>query len=140
MPSEKMERARLLEWCFFVMTELDATSMYVIRRHQGLKDIYGEAPVAVESAKTYFSKQLGCVSDVLSKTQPYLMGGQFSVADILLTTCLTGMLENKILFPDICVEYLDRMTSRKAYREAFEVNHPETRASSDVSESPGISA
>jgi len=37
-------RARLNEWCFFIIAELDAHSLYLIRRHDGLKHLYGEAP------------------------------------------------------------------------------------------------
>jgi glutathione S-transferase len=43
IPSNQFERTRWLEWCFFIMTELDASSLYVIRRHLALKDVYGEA-------------------------------------------------------------------------------------------------
>lgn len=46
------------EWCFYAATELDATSLYVMRRHGDLKHIYGEAPIALESAAGYFAMQL----------------------------------------------------------------------------------
>ena len=124
VPSGQLERARWVEWCFFVMTELDATTMYVIRRHQGLKSIYGEAPAAVEAAKAYFLKQLNCVSDALATGRTHLLGEQFTTADILLTTCLTDAVANKILLPDICTDYLNRTSARAAYRAAYAVNHP----------------
>src|SRR6202030_2735644 len=57
-PPERREYATWLEWCFYAATELDATSLYVMRRHGALKHIYGEAPVALESAAAYFAKQL----------------------------------------------------------------------------------
>jgi glutathione S-transferase len=56
IPTNPREHATLLEWCFYVATELDATSLYVMRRHGDLKHIYGEAPVALESAAAYFEK------------------------------------------------------------------------------------
>ena len=40
------ERAIHDQWCFFAATELDATSLYILRRHDDLKEIYGAAPVA----------------------------------------------------------------------------------------------
>jgi len=58
IPTDARERATWLEWCFHIMTELDATSLYVIRRHRALRHIYGEAPVAVEGAADYFCTQL----------------------------------------------------------------------------------
>ena len=48
VPTGARERARYDEWAYFVMTELDATSLYVVRRHLGLPEIYGAAPIAVE--------------------------------------------------------------------------------------------
>ena len=42
----------------FIMSEIDAQSLYMHRKHVGLKDLYGEAPVAVESARVYFLKQI----------------------------------------------------------------------------------
>lgn len=126
VPSGQLERARWLEWSFFVMTELDATTNYVIRRHHGLKSMYGEAPAAVEAAKGYFLKQLSCVSDVLASAT-YLIGDKFSAADILLTTCLTDAIGNKIALPEICSEYLTRISTRPAYQAAHAVNHPSTQ-------------
>jgi glutathione S-transferase len=58
IPTNPREHATWLEWCFYAATELDATSLYVMRRHGDLKHIYGEAPVALESAASYFEKQL----------------------------------------------------------------------------------
>ena len=58
IPTEPREYATWLEWCFYAATELDATSLYVIRRHGALKHIYGESPVALESAAQYFATQL----------------------------------------------------------------------------------
>src|SRR5215213_7799900 len=36
VPTDPHGRARYDEWCFFVIAELDATSLYVMRRHLGL--------------------------------------------------------------------------------------------------------
>jgi glutathione S-transferase len=47
LPSDAVGRARLHEWCYFTMSELDAGSLYVVRRHDGLQQIYGAAPTAV---------------------------------------------------------------------------------------------
>lgn len=52
VPTDATRRATLNEWCFFIMTELDALSMYVIRKHQDLHALYGTAPAAVEAAKS----------------------------------------------------------------------------------------
>src|SRR5262249_53582022 len=114
-----------LEWCFFIMMELDASSLYVIRRHSGLKDVYGDAPAAVEAARAYFLKQLQRVGEALTPNSGYLMGERFTTADILLTTCLTTAIRDEISLPSICIEYLNRTTARPAYRAAFAANYPD---------------
>jgi glutathione S-transferase len=61
VPDDPAEFARWLEWCFFIVSELDSTSLYVMRRHgtnQGLAHIYGAAPGVVEKAGEYFRQQL----------------------------------------------------------------------------------
>lgn len=43
---------------FFIVTELDSTSLYVMRRHgtvKGLGHLYGHAPEVVQKAGEYFS-------------------------------------------------------------------------------------
>ncbi|MCW8086572.1 glutathione S-transferase family protein [Sabulicella glaciei] len=57
------------------------------RRHVGLPHIYGEAPAAVDAAKSYFLRQAQVVSDLLDDGRPWLMGEAFTGADILLTSC-----------------------------------------------------
>src|SRR5215469_8198104 len=41
IPTDPREYATWLEWCFYAATELDATSLYVMRRHGALRHIYG---------------------------------------------------------------------------------------------------
>jgi len=123
-PTGHRERAQWLEWSFFICMELDATALYVIRRHVGLPEVYGEAPAAVDSAISYFVKQLGCVDQTLSDGRHYLMGDEFTTADILLTTCLTWALMRQVPVCDGCRMYLDRTTSRDAYRKALVENEP----------------
>src|SRR5580698_5858926 len=78
VPTAVRERARCLEWCFFVISELDATSLYVMRRHGDLRHIYGEAPMANEAAATYFQKQMRTVERAFLDQRPYVLGDRFS--------------------------------------------------------------
>jgi glutathione S-transferase len=111
-------RARWQEWNFFITSELDAT-LYVIRRHSGLSEIYGEA---VDAAKSYFLRQLRHADRVLCSGGPFLMGDEFTTADILLATCLTWANMRDVPIHEGCRAYLDRVTSREAYREAAAAN------------------
>jgi glutathione S-transferase len=117
--------AKWLEWCFFIVTELDSTSLYVMRRHgtnKGLAHIYGEAPQVVTKAGEYFREQLRHVDVALSDGREYLMGSQFTTADILLTTCLTWAIDYSVGICDSAVPYLDRITSRAGYRAGERAN------------------
>jgi glutathione S-transferase len=116
VPRDTAGRARLNEWCYFIMSELDATSLYLIRRHLGLKHLYGEAPRAVEEARKYFSEQLGAVADRISAN--FLLPDGFSVADILMITCLDWAVDEKIELPAPAAAYRDRLRQRAAYQSA----------------------
>ena len=122
-PTDAAGRAVLNEWCYFIMSELDAASLYIVRRHLGLKHIYGEAPPAVEAAKTYFSHNLEAMAPRIGIESPYLLGDRLSAADILLTTCLDWAIAEGVALPDTVMEYRNRMTRRAAYRDAFARNY-----------------
>ncbi len=68
VPETPREYAVWLEWCFFVIAELDSTSLYVMRRHRAdaLGPIYGVAPEVVAKAGEYFREQLHHVEVALA--------------------------------------------------------------------------
>ena len=117
-----MERALYYQWCFFIMTELDAHTVYVIRKHTVLSEIYGEAPNAVRAAEEGFQKQVGVADRTLASSGPYILGQVFTGADILLTTCLTWADRYKLPLTEALRNYMQRTTSRDAYRLAFTAN------------------
>lgn len=124
VPVEERDFARWLEWCFFIVAELDSTSLYVMRRHdvQGLAHIYGHAPDVVVKAAEYFRQQLRHVEVALSDGRQYLMGDQFTSADILLTTCLVWAIDYGVGVCEVATPYLDRVTARPAYKESVAIN------------------
>ena len=124
VPRDPRQRAQWLEWCFHIAMELDATSLYVMRRHRDLKHIYGEAPVAVESASAYFQTQLRHVVQALDDGRPYLVGDRFSSADMLLTTCLVWAVNYGVPVPPACTDYTARIAQRPAYQAALCANLP----------------
>ena len=124
VPTDATRRAKLNEWCYFIMTELDALSNYVIRRHLDLADLYGEAPNAVETARAHFAEQTAALFGRFDSGREFLMGEGMSVADILLTTCVESALRRDIALPEFLNGYMDRMTRRPVYRPAFERNFP----------------
>jgi glutathione S-transferase len=121
-PSEARNYARWLEWCFFIVAELDSTSLYVMRRHRALAHIYGSAPIAVEKAAEYFREQLRFVEVALQDGRRYLMGDKFTSADILLTTCLSWAIDYGVGVCAGAVPYLERTLARPAYQQAMRAN------------------
>src|ERR1700736_386950 len=90
IPETPREYAAWLEWCFFVVADLNSKSLYVMRRHRAdaLGHIYGVAPEVVAQAGEYFREQLRHVETALADGRTFLMGDKFPSAAILLTTCL----------------------------------------------------
>lgn len=120
IPKTLRERAKHNEWCSFILSELDETSLYIIRRHDALAHIYGAAPVVVESAKQYFAGQLDAAS-ALFKGE-CVMGGRFGVPDILLVSCLDWARMYNIELPGLMEEYRQRVIERPAYQRARRIN------------------
>jgi glutathione S-transferase len=116
-PATRRGFAAWLEWCFYIVTELDSASLYVMRRHSAaaLGSIYGVAPEVVTEASKYFCKQLRHVEVALSDSRPVLLGDQFSSADILLTSCLEWAIDYGVPLCDLSHPYLERMRKRPGY-------------------------
>ena len=111
----------------YVMTEIDAQSLYMHRKHVGLPEVYGHAPAAVESARIYFLKAVAVVSRHLEDgNNPWMMGGNFSGVDIVLGFCL--MWARSIgWFPShdaVLQDYDKRVTARPAFRQTFDGAFP----------------
>ena len=51
VPENLERRARYDQWTSFVLMELDAHTLYLIRKHRDLADLYGEAPAAIAEAR-----------------------------------------------------------------------------------------
>jgi len=123
-PEDGARRAKLEEWCYFIMTELDAHCLYVIRRHGDLAHLYGGAPVAVEAAKSYFAEQIAAGVSRFDGAIDYLMPEGMSVADILMVTTVDYALKCAIAIPAALLDYRARLIERPAYRRAQERNTP----------------
>lgn len=124
-PRAGRARARYNEWCSFIGMELDATSLYVLRRHKYLPEIYGEALVACAVAADYFRRLMGRVEAALGDGRATLMGADFTGADIILTTCLDWALGYEIGLADTVLAYRARMNDREPYAKARAICYPD---------------
>jgi len=127
IPTDVKQRALYFQWMSFASTELDATALYVLRRHADLHAIYGEAPGANQTAKEYFDRMIQ--SAVLRvPTDGYLLGEHFTGADILLTTCLNwAKTRYSLPIPDRFERYLELTTKRPAFGAAVKANTVEQK-------------
>jgi len=114
-------RARYNEWVSFVQMELDAHTLYVMRKHRDLADLYGEAPAAVQTAIEGFKKQVAVAESALAE-QDYLLGNAFSAADLILMTCLDWAAFYDIELGAGFTGYGARVRARPAYRSARQLN------------------
>ena len=115
------QRAQYNEWLAYVQMELDAHTLYVLRKHRDLAALYGEAPAAVDAAIEGFAKQITFAERRL-KDHAYLVADRFTGADIMLTSCLLWATAYEVDLPATLRDYAGRQTSRPAYEAAARLN------------------
>ena len=116
-----LTRARYDEWLSFIQMELDAHTLYIMRKHRDLADLYGEAPAAVETAIDGFNKQVRVAVDRLAASD-YLLGDHFSAADLLLMTCLEWASAYGFDLDPRLTSYRKKISQRPAYLSARTLN------------------
>ena len=122
IPDNPKARAKYFEWMSFICMELDATSLYVLRRHWSLPEIYGDSPVANKASEDYFNRMITAADKLKNPKQKYLLETGFSGVDILMTTTLKWALDYNQKIPINFMEYLDHMVNRPGYIAALEAN------------------
>lgn len=109
------------EWVCYIYGELDETSLYVMRRHGDLAEIYGGSAEIVQSAKVYAEFHLGVVAKYLGG-QAHVLPGGFGLADILLVSCLDWARFYGVSVPDSLGDYRNKIAARPAYQRAMAIN------------------
>ena len=123
MPAAGTEaRARYDQWAFFVMMELDAHTLYVIRKHRDLAYLYGEAPAAIQTASEGFAKQSAVAELELADGREFLLGDRFTGVDILLGSCLDWAVAYGEPIGPRLAAYRERLNLRPAYVRAAQAN------------------
>ncbi len=124
-----IERAKLYQWCFFAMAELDAHTLNIINKHGGsLKEKYGESDVAVRTAKEGFETQITKIEHELKDGREFILGDNFSAADCLLGTCIESALRLiqyiSLSVPPTCISYWESLKTREGFIKAYKLNYP----------------
>ena len=122
IPDNPKARAKYFEWMSFICMELDATSLYVLRRHWSLPEIYGDSPIANKASEEYFNRMITAADKLKNPKQKYLLETGFSGVDILMTTTLKWAIDYNQKIPNDFMEYLEHMVNRPGYIAALEAN------------------
>ena len=116
------DRAKEDEWCCYIYGELDETSLYVMRRHYDLTDIYGDAPEAVTVCRAYLQRQFAVIDAHLAVRETLLDIG-FGLADIMLVSCLDWAVFYGEELPKNIQAYKKRHAARPAFKKAMQINY-----------------
>ena len=125
LPSNSFDKAKVDEWLFFSLMELDCLVIYTLRKHEipenlGLSNLYGKAPNAVKAAREHFDRMIKACEKNVPKTG-WLFGNSPSVADIMFISCLMHCDKFKIEIKSRNVlNYYNRATKRRQFIEAYE--------------------
>lgn len=115
------ERALYNQWNSFIQMELDAHTLYVLRKHRDLAGLYGEAPAAVSTAIEGFHKQVAVAEQALSGSD-FLVGDRFTGADLMMTTTLKWAIAYEVDLAPRLIQYSELHAARPAYRKAGRLN------------------
>mmetsp|Transcript_27556 Transcript_27556/g.41671 ORF Transcript_27556/g.41671 Transcript_27556/m.41671 type:complete len:222 (+) Transcript_27556:105-770(+) len=120
------ERGRYEQMVSYIITEVDTQGLWIHRKHDHFKKIFGSIPEAVKVAKATCLRSMTALLDDMDKLgYDYLLGSKFSAADILFMDCLLWAQDIKwIPFKDAKVQaaaarYMKAIEARPAYQKAL---------------------
>ena len=122
LPNNSFDNAKVDEWIFFSLMELDCLVIYTLRKHErpkklGLSNLYGEAPNAIKTSREHFDRMIAACEKTVPKSG-WLFGKNPSVADIMFVSCLM-VFDIEIKSKNV-LKYYNRAKKRKQFIEAYE--------------------
>ena len=125
------DRLRYDQLIMKIMTELDEP-LWTNRKHTELGKFFGYIPDIKEVSLRQFKRANRIISTELETSGgPFLMGSQFTAADILYVHCLDWANKNgwqDLVRSEIVVSYLDMCRKRPAYYRARELRKNDPNA------------
>ena len=116
------ERMQYDQLVMAIMTELDASALWIYHKHVTLGKFFGYVPETEEVSKNQFAKLNDVISIQLKKSNgPFLLGAQFTAADILYGHCLDWAKANgwaDIIQSETIASYMEAYRKRPAYNRA----------------------
>ena len=118
-PAGSRERGLHDQTLSVLTSELDSQGLWIHRKHEALGDFFTHIPDAVAHARKYFNKTNRTLIQQLKDCGPYLLGKDFTNADIFYVHCLDWSKsigwDDKWKTDESVVEYLKLCKSRPAY-------------------------
>ena len=133
-PSGSQARAWHDQTLSVLTTELDAQGLWIHRKHDSMGHVFGDIPPAVAHARKYFHKTHRALIQQLlldNHSGEYLMGSDFTIADIFYVHCLEwskmiGWSDKWESNPAV-MDYLKLCQGRPAYQRAKAIRKAEQR-------------
>ncbi len=122
VPESLTEKAKEDEWCSYIYGELDETSLYVMRRHGELAEIYGGSAEVVAGCKAYAERHFEVTAYYLNGHAAIMPGG-FGLADIFLVSCIDWAHFYDVAVPGALNDYKNAIGERPAYQRAMQINY-----------------
>lgn len=117
IPQTAYRRAIYDQWCFFAMAELEQP-LWTIGKNKFALPKEVRCPEIIETAAWEYQKALGLLSEGLGEHE-YILGEQFSAADILVGHCLFwGMAFKQPIKQANLTAYMGRVGARPALAQA----------------------
>lgn len=116
MPTDVAGQARLDQWLFFLLTELEQPLWNQAKHTFALPEAQ-RVPAMIPTAAWEYRRALAALTRRFNG-DGWLMGGHFSLADIFLAQILGWSQKAKHPVPEALKEYLARCMARPAYARA----------------------
>jgi glutathione S-transferase len=116
-PKTLADEARALQWSFWVMTEVEKSTLALLFQAMAPED--KRKPEVVAASTEELQRPFGVLNEALSGS-PYLLGSDFTVADLNVASVLTWAKMAKLdlsAWPHLR-DWLNRCTSRPALQAA----------------------
>jgi glutathione S-transferase len=117
LPNDAATRAEMYRWTFYAMTEIEP-HLWAIAQHRFALPEDKRVPQLEPTVAWQLARALRPIEKTLA-TREFVAGDAFSLADILVTHCLTWALSAKLDgVGDACLAYIGRMKERDGYQAA----------------------
>ncbi|MCA9720643.1 MAG: glutathione S-transferase family protein [Myxococcales bacterium] len=117
VPGDPLERARCVQWCFFVIGELEQP-LWTMTKHAFVLPPKLRVPAILATAASEWKRAAAVLSTGLGE-RPYLLGDAFTAADIMVGHTLAwATAAQQPLEAENLVAYRDRVLARPALARA----------------------